>query len=97
MLFQFCHICTADDTKVNTHHEGTMTVVTTTCHNLKVFKKSFYLEKSAEHARNSNAAGNFLLCFGILNLVDRLVKCSTFFSTWDWDVYLCVPSSDTRE
>ena len=66
MLFRFCHICKADDPQVNTRQEGTMAVVTTTCRNPKCSRKVFTWRSQPNMPGTQIAAGNFLLCFGIL-------------------------------
>ena len=66
MLFQFCHICKADDPQVSTRQEGTMAVVTTTCRNPKCSRKVFPWRSQPNMPGTQIAAGNFLLCFGIL-------------------------------
>ncbi|CAH3159412.1 unnamed protein product, partial [Porites lobata] len=96
LVISFTHCFNTDDPEVNTRHESTMTVVTTTCHNVKCLRKVFTW-RSQPNMPGTQMLLAIFICFGIQNLVSRLVTCSTFFSTWDWDVYLCISSSDTRE
>ena len=63
LLFQFCHICKADNPKIEASQEGTMAVVTTTCQSAKCSKQVFTWKSRPYMPGTQIAAGNFLLCF----------------------------------
>lgn len=66
MLFQFCHICKADDPEVTTRQEETMAIVSSTCRKPKCTRRNFIWRSQPNMPGTQIAAGNFLLCFAIL-------------------------------
>ena len=66
LLFTFCHTCKADKPEVSAQQEGTMAVITTTCHNPACKRQVRTWRSQPNMPGTQIAAGNFLLCFAIL-------------------------------
>ena len=66
LLFTFCHTCKANKPEVSARQEGTMAVVTTTCHNPACKRQVCTWRSQPNIPGTQIAAGNFLSCFAIL-------------------------------
>ncbi|XP_031563713.1 uncharacterized protein LOC116299222 [Actinia tenebrosa] len=65
LLFQFCHFCKSGNPLTETREVGTMVEVRTTCSNTKC-RKDYTWKSQPNFPGTRIAAGNLLLCFGIL-------------------------------
>lgn len=79
LLFQFCLFCKSDKPDVDAHQEGTMAVVTTTCHNPKCPKRVNVWRSQPNMPGTQIAAGNFLLAFAVLVSGGSVTKVLTVF------------------
>ncbi|XP_015750387.1 PREDICTED: uncharacterized protein LOC107330266 [Acropora digitifera] len=66
VLFNFCHICKADNPSVEARQIGTKAMVTSTCCNPKCPKPVNHWHSQPNMPDSGIAAGNFLLCMAIL-------------------------------
>jgi len=66
LLFNFCHICKADNPSVEAKQIGTKAVVTSTCTNPNCQKPVNTWHSQPNMPNCGIAAGNFLLCMTIL-------------------------------
>ena len=66
VLFNFCHICKADNPSVEARQIGTKAIVTSTCCNPKCPRPVNHWHSQPNMPDSGIAAGNFLLCMAIL-------------------------------
>lgn len=66
VLFNFCHICKADNPSVEARQIGKKAIVTSTCCNPKCPKPVNHCHSQPNMPDSGIAAGNFLLCMAIL-------------------------------
>lgn len=66
VLFNFCHVCKANNPSVEARQIGTKVIVTSTCCNRKCPKPVNTWHSQPNMPDSGIAAGNFLLCMAIL-------------------------------
>ena len=66
LLFQFCHVCKAENPELEAKQVGTEAVITTNCFNPKCPKKVKTWHSQSAMPNSQIPAGNFLLCMAVL-------------------------------
>ena len=96
LLFQFCHVCKAENPELEAKQVGTEAVITTNCFNPKCPKKVNTWHCQPAMPNSQIPAGNFLLCMAVLLAGGSVTKVFRFSSIWAFAVFLLKHSSKTN-